>query len=77
MHQSPHETCVTAERAQWAHKVAKLAQRMNDLAVEIAAAQILDAFALGKMIPVALIERTERFVTDNNLEEAIEWLQLY
>ncbi len=72
MHQLPDASCVTPERAQWAHKVAKLAQQMDDLVVEIAAARILDAFASSEAIPVKLIERAERFVTDNNLEAAIE-----
>jgi hypothetical protein len=71
MHQVPPEICVTAERAEWAYKLAKLAQQMDDLAVEIAAARILDAFALCEMIPIGLIERAERFVIDNNLQEVI------
>ena len=65
---------VTAECAQWAYQVAKFAQNLDDLVVEITAAQILDAFALSEMIPVELIERAERFVIDNNLEELI-WPQ--
>jgi hypothetical protein len=47
MHQLPPEMCVTAERAA-AYKIAELAQRMDDLAVEIAAAGIIDAFLCAK-----------------------------
>ncbi len=75
MHRLNHETCVTAELAQWAHQIAKLALQMDDLVVEIVAARILDAFASHEEVPVELIERAERFVTDNNLKEVIEHRQ--
>ena len=66
MHHEPYAIRVTPYRAQWAHKVAERAREMDNLAVEIAAARILDGFALSEVIPIEVIECAERFLTDND-----------